>query len=60
MGKRAFRITISIMAAVLFALIGMNISLDNEKTWDVCYEMTNTNVTWLQTFHSGAWNSDGR
>lgn len=58
MGKRAFRITISIMAAVLLALIGMNISLDNEKTWDVSYEMTNTNVTWLQTFHRGAWNSD--
>lgn len=60
MGKRAFRITISIMAAVLLALIGMNKAIDNEKTWDVCYEMTNTNVTWLQTFHSGAWNSDGR
>lgn len=58
MGKRAFRITISIMAAVLLALIGMNKAIDNKKTWDVCYEMTNTNVTWLQTFHSGAWNSD--
>lgn len=58
MSKKTFRISISIMAVVLSALIGMNIALDNEKTWDVSYEMTNTNVTWLQTFHSGAWNSD--
>jgi len=58
MSKKTFRISIGIMAVVLSALIGMNISLDNEKTWDVSYEMTNTNVTWLQTFHSGAWNSD--
>lgn len=58
MSKKTFRISIGIMAVVLSALIGMNIALDNEKTWDVSYEMTNTNVTWLQTFHSGAWNSD--
>lgn len=58
MNKKAFRISIGIMAAVLFALIGMNISLDNEKTWDVSYEMANTHVSWLQTFHGGAWNSD--
>lgn len=60
MSKKTFRISIGIMAVVLSALIGMNIALDNEKTRDVSYEMTNTNVTWLQTFHSGAWNSDGR
>lgn len=55
MSKRTFRITLCIMAAVLFALIGMNKAIDNEKTWDVCYEMTNTHVSWLQTFYPGPW-----
>lgn len=53
MSKRAFRISICIMAVVLSALIGMNKALDNEKTWDISYEMTNTHVSWLQTFHPG-------
>lgn len=55
MSKKTFRISIGIMAVVLSALIGMNKAIDNEKTWDVSYEMTNTNVTWLQTFHPGVW-----
>ena len=58
MSKKTFRIFIGIMAVVLSALIGMNISLDNEKTWDVSYEMANTNISWQQTFYPGAWNSD--
>lgn len=53
MSKRAFRITMCIMALVLSALIGMNKALDNETTWDISYEMTNTHVSWQQTFHPG-------
>ena len=58
MSRKTFRISISVIAAVIIALIGMNISLDNEKTWDVCYEMANTKVSWKQTFHPGAWNNN--
>jgi hypothetical protein len=44
MSRKTFRILFSILAAVIIALIVMNISLDNEKTWDVCYEMANKHI----------------
>lgn len=56
MKKRTFVIFISVMAVVLAVLIGINKQEDNRKTWDTCYEMANANVTWLQTYHAGAWN----
>lgn len=55
MSKRTFRILFSVLAAGIIALAGMNIALDNEKTWDECYAMANAKVSWEQTFHSGAW-----
>ena len=44
MSRKTFRIAVSILAAVIAALIWMNISLEHEKTWDVCYEMANRHV----------------
>ena len=58
MSRKAFGIFIGAAAAVIIALIGMNMALDNRKTWDVCYEMANTHVSWRQTFHAGAWDSE--
>ena len=55
MSKRAFCISISIMAVVLAALIFLNVAEDNRKTWDICYEMANAKVSWEQTYHSGGW-----
>lgn len=55
MNKRTFSIFISVIAAGIIALAGMNMALDNEKTWDECYEMANAKISWLQTFHGGAW-----
>ena len=46
MEKRTFRILFSILAAVIIALTVMNISLDKEKTWDECYEMSNKRIEW--------------
>lgn len=58
MNRKTFGISISVIAAAIIALAAMNISLDNEKTWDVSYAMANTHVSWLQTNYPGAWNSD--
>ena len=55
MSSKGFRITISIMTVVIAVLIFLNIQEDNRKTWDTCYPMANVNITWRQTFHSGAW-----
>jgi len=46
MSRKTFRISISVIAAVILALIGMNIALDSEKTWDVCYDMANRGIEW--------------
>ena len=55
MSKRAFRICASILAAVTIALIGMNIAADADKTWDVCFEMTNRRVEWTGAGYSGIY-----
>ena len=56
MSKRTFKILFSVLAAGIIALAGMNIALDNEKTWDECYAMENVNVNWEQTYFPGSWN----
>lgn len=46
MKRKTFGILFGILTAVIIALTVMNISLDNEKTWDVCYEMSNKRIEW--------------
>lgn len=58
MARKTFGITVSILAAVIIALAGLNRMEDNRKTWDVCFEMANAKVSWSQTFHSGTWSGD--
>lgn len=55
MKRKTFGITISVLAAVVIALAGLNIGLDRRVTWDSCYEMANAKISWEQTFHSGPW-----
>jgi lipoprotein signal peptidase len=57
MSRKAFWIIIGIVAVavMLEILSGYFIGKAAEKAWDVCYEMTNTNISWEQTFHPGAW-----
>ena len=55
MSRKAFVITCSFLVALLIALIVWAASEAEEKTWDVCYPMTNVNVSWQQTFYGGPW-----
>lgn len=59
MSRKAFWITIGIVAVAIMLeiLSGYFIGKAVEKAWDACYEMTNTNISWKQTFYPGAWNS---
>ena len=43
------------LSAVIAALVWLNVSVKQEKTWDVCYPMANAGISWEQTFHSGGW-----
>lgn len=59
MSKKAFAITITIVAvAILLEILsGYFMGKAAEKMWDACYEMTNTHISWQQTFYPGTWNS---
>ena len=46
-------VLVVILAGVVGWLIGS--SHAEEQAWDVEYPMTNINVSWLQSHHSGAW-----
>lgn len=57
MSRKRFIIVLGIIAAAIMLeiLAGYFAGKAIEKTWDVCYEMTNTKISWEQTFHPGVW-----
>lgn len=44
--------TLALVAAIGF-VIGSSFAED--EPWDTCYEMTNTHVSWLQTYYPSSW-----
>ena len=55
MSRKTFGIFISVLAAVVIALAGMNIAAANEKTWDVSYRMTDTRIEWAGAGYNGIY-----
>ena len=51
------RIVLILLLMILAGVVGWLIgnSQAEEPAWDVEYPMTNVNVSWLQSHHSGAW-----
>lgn len=45
-------LTLALAAAIGF-LIGS--SAAEEEPWDTCYAMTNTHVSWQQTYYPASW-----
>ena len=56
MKRKDFFIILSIILAAVIALVWWSFSAADEPEWDVCYPMTNANISWNQTFHGGIWN----
>ena len=57
MSRKGFMIALAVIAALMAALLVWVFSAaEAEKNWDVCYEMTNVNVNWEQTYFPGSWN----
>lgn len=51
-----FAVTLAILLTVIIALVALNLSdIGKQKTWDVEIPMTNTHVTWIQTYYPGPW-----
>ena len=55
MTRKTFSILFSALAAVIIALAVMNTRPVEAKGWDTCHAMANANISWEQTFFSGAW-----
>ena len=55
MSRKHFLIALGIILAIIAALLIWAFTAEAEKTWDVCHEMTNTHVSWEQTFFPGPW-----
>ena len=55
------KIVLAVVITALLAMIGAWIALEKaeaQKGWqpEGSYPMVNANISWQQTFHSGAWN----
>ena len=59
MTRKSFLITLAALAVVITGLIFLNRTEDCRQTWDTEHPMVNTNVSWEQTFYSGAWSDAG-
>ena len=59
MSRKSFLITLTALILVIAGMIVLNRQEDSRQTWDTEFPMVNTNVSWRQTFHSGAWSDAG-
>ena len=57
MDRKSFLITFGVVMAVIIAILCWGWCRAQEEPWDVSCPMTNTNITWAQTYHPGAWNT---
>ena len=55
MKRKDFLIVMGILAAIITAMLSLGFGTAEEKTWDTCHPMANVNVSWQQTYYSGAW-----
>lgn len=51
MSRKAFVISMGVMAVVIALLIGTSVMAERRPAWDVSYEMANARINWRQTFH---------
>ena len=59
MTRKSFLITLAALAVVIAGLIVLNRQEDSRQAWDTVHPMVNTEISWEQTFHSGAWSDAG-
>ena len=51
------KIVLILLTIALAAAIGLLIgsSAAEETSWDTCYGMTNTHISWQQTYYPSSW-----
>ena len=55
MSRKHFYITMGVILAVMAALLVWAFSAEAEKTWDVCYPMSNQHIEWTGAGYSGIY-----
>ena len=55
MSARSFKISVIILAAVIAALVWLNISVKPRTPWDVCLEMANSRIEWSGAGYNGIY-----
>ena len=53
--RKTFLITMAVLIVVIAVFLALNIAQFNRKTWDTEHPIVNTNISWEQTYHAGAW-----
>ena len=55
MSEKAFRISAAILAAVIAALVWLNVSVKPRTPWDAVYEMANSRIEWSGAGYDGIY-----
>ena len=59
MTRKQFLVALVIIAALVIGMFVMMAAEENRKTWDTEHPLVNSNISWSQTFYSGAWSDAG-
>lgn len=55
MSEKAFRISAVILAAVIAALVWLNVSVKPRTPWDAVYEIANSRIEWSGAGYDGIY-----
>lgn len=55
MSEKAFRISAAILAAVIAALVWLNVSVKPRTPWDAVYEIANSRIEWSGAGYDGIY-----
>ena len=59
MRRKQFWTAIIVIAVLMAAIVWVTLKEENRKTWDTEHPMVNTEISWTQTWHAGAWGDAG-
>ena len=59
MTRKQFWTALAVIVALMAAIIWVMAKEENRKTWDTEHPMVNTEISWTQTWHEGAWGGAG-
>lgn len=59
MTRKQFLVALVIIAALVIGMFVLMEAEENRKTWDTEHPLVNSNISWEQTFYSGAWSDAG-